>query len=161
MKGDPVGRFDCGVDGLNSWLRTLALRSQRVGGARTFVSMADDGSIAAYYSLSAFSVVRALTGEAGTAMPDPIPATLIGRLAVDVRFSGRGLGASMLQDAARRAVDVSLQIGSAAIIVHTRDETVVPFYERFGFRRLEGDRCTLMLPMTDAMVTLERLAGES
>lgn len=160
-KGDPVARFDCGVDGLNSWLRTLALRNHRVGGSRTFVSMADDGTIAGYYSLSAFSVVRALAGGEAAGLPDPIPATLIGRLAVDQRFAGQGLGASLLQDAARRAVDVSLQIGSAAIVVHTRDESVVPFYERFGFTRLEGDRHTLVLPMADAVATLDHQAAQA
>ncbi len=93
-------------------------------------------------------------------MPDPVPAILIGRLAVDLRFRGSGLGASLLQDAFVRAVQVSHQIGSAAIIVHARDETVVPFYEQFGFTKLPGDRHTLMLPMADAVAVIKRLRGE-
>ncbi len=159
-RGDRVGDFDCGVPRLNSWLRSLALRNQDAGGSRTFVSIAEDGRVAGYYCLSSFTVARETTGEFGERLPDPIPATLIGRLAVDRRFSGHGLGASLLQDAALRAVDVSRQIGSAAIVVHTRDETVVPFYERFGFSRLSGDRQTLILPMSDAIATVERLGSE-
>lgn len=157
QRGDRVGAFDCGVDSLNGWFRTLALRSQEAGASRTFVTMADDGSIAGYYSLSSFTVARESTGDFGRGLPDPIPATLIGRLAVDQRFRGIGLGASLLQDAAARAVRVSLEIGSAAIIVHAQDESVVPFYERFGFARLDGDERTLMLPMGDALATVEGL----
>lgn len=94
-------------------------------------------------------------------MPDPVPAILIGRLAVDLQFRGHGLGASLLQNAFVRAVQVSHQIGSAAIAVHARDETAVPFYERFGFTRLPGDLHTLMLPMADAVAVIERLSGEN
>ena len=160
LRGDRVGSFDCGVASLNSWFRTLALKNQEAGGSRTFVTNDQDGSIAGYYSLSSFTIAREATGDFGAELPDPIPVTLIGRLAVDQRFKGLGLGASLLRDAAVRAMDVSLQIGSAAIVVHTRDESVVPFYERFGFTRLDGDRQTLILPMRDAIATIERLGAE-
>lgn len=160
QRGDRVGSFDCGVNSLNAWFRTLALRNQEAGVSRTFVTFADDDSIAGYYSLSSFTIARELTDGFGQGLPDPIPATLIGRLAVDQRFRGVGLGASLLQDAVLRAVRVSLEVGCAAIITHTRDESVVPFYERFGFTRLEGDEHTLMLPMVDAIATLRHL-GEA
>ncbi|TQL47123.1 acetyltransferase (GNAT) family protein [Homoserinimonas aerilata] len=156
-RGDRVGAFDCGVAGLNNWFRTLALKNQEAGASRTFVTIADDGSVAGYYSLSSFTIARDSTGNLGGGLPDPIPATLIGRLAVDRRFTGLSLGGSLLQDAALRAVQVSLQVGSAAIVVHTRDDSVVPFYERFGFTRLDGDKQTLILPMTDAVATVEAL----
>lgn len=159
-RGDRVGVFDCGVASLNSWFKTLALKNQEAGASRTFVTTADDDSIAGYYSLSSFTIAHESTGSFGTWMPDPIPATLIGRLAVDRRFTGLGLGASLLQDAALRAVQVSLQIGSAAIVVHTQDDSVVPFYERFGFARLDGDHQTLILPMVDAIATVEGLRNQ-
>ena len=160
QRGDHAGTFDCGVASLNSWFRTLALKNQASGGSRTFVTGADDGTIAGYYCLSSFTVARESTGEFGAGLPEPIPATLIGRLAVDLRFHGVGLGASLLQDAFLRAVQVSLQIGSAAIVVHTRDEAVVPLYERFGFARLPGDGHTLILPMVDAVATVEGIQNE-
>lgn len=160
-RGDKVGKFDCGVDSLNSWFRTLALRNQESGASRTFITLDDEGRIAGFYSLSSFSVVKAEVGDAGAGMPDPIPATLIGRLAVHVEHRGEGLGVSLLRDAVERAVRVSLEIGSAAIIAHARDETVVGFYEQFGFARLGGDRKTLMIPMVDAVATIRSLeAGD-
>jgi len=157
LRGDKVGKFDCGVDSLNSWFRTLALRNQESGTSRTFITVDDDGQIAGFYSLSSFSVVRAEVGDAGAGMPDPIPATLIGRLAVHVKHRGQGLGVSLLRDAVERAVRVSLEIGSAAIIAHARDESVVSFYEQFGFARLDGDKLTVMIPMVDAVATIRSL----
>jgi predicted N-acetyltransferase YhbS len=161
QRGDPVGAFDCGVATLNSWFRTLALTNQVSGGSRTFITSTEDRKIAGYYCLSSFAVARNLTGELGAHLPGPVPAILIGRLAVDLRFRGQSLGASLLQDAFVRAVQISHQIGSAAIVVHACDETVVPFYERFGFTRLPGDLHTLLLPMADAVAVIERLSGEN
>lgn len=160
QRGDPVGTFDCGVPSLNNWFRTLALTNQISGGSRTFITFADDRKIAGYYCLSSFAVARAVTGDLGTHLPDPVPAILIGRLAVDLRFRGHGLGASLLQYAFVRAVQVSHQIGNAVIAVHARDENVVPFYEQFGFTRLPGGKHMLILPMSDAVVVIERLRDE-
>lgn len=159
QRGDPVGAFDCGVASLNSWFRTLALTNQVSGGSRTFITSTEDRKVAGYYCLSSFALARNLTGELGAHLPDPVPAILIGRLAVDLRFRGHGLGASLLQDAFVRAVQVSHKIGSAAIAVHARDETVLPFYERFGFTQFPGDQQTLTLPMADAIATIDRLQG--
>lgn len=160
QRGDRVGSFDCGVTSLNNWFRTLALKNQTSGGSRTFVTIADDGAMAGYYCLSSFTFARELSGDVGAGLPDPVPATLIGRLAVDLKFRGLGLGSSLLQDAFFRAVQVSLQIGSTAIVVHTRGETIAAFYEHFGFTRLADDEHTLLLPMADAVATIERLRDE-
>jgi ribosomal protein S18 acetylase RimI-like enzyme len=155
--GDAVATFDCGVACLNNWLRNQAVRNQDSGASRTFVTVAGDGTIAGYYSLSSYSVARADTGDRGEGMPDPVPVTLIGRLAVDVRFRGHRLGESLLQDAALRALRVSLEIGCAGILVRTQDEDVIPFYERYGFSRLAGDPRALLLTMNDAKATLASL----
>lgn len=152
-RGDAVANFDCGVAYLNNWLKNQAIRNQDSGASRTFVTIADD-AIAGYCSLSWYSVARADTGERGTGMPDPVPLTLIGRLAVDERFEGHGLGESLLQDAALRAIRVSFEIGSAGILVHTQDESVIPFYERYGFVRLDGDPSALLLTLNDAKATI-------
>lgn len=151
---DPVATFDCGVASLDRWLKNQAIRNQDSGTSRTFITITDDGTIAGYYSLSSFAVVRAETGAFGKGMPDPVPTTLIGRLAVDRRFEGHGLGASLLQDAATRAVRVSLEVGSVGILVHALNESVIPFYEKFGFTRLDGAPNTLLLTMNDALATI-------
>jgi len=63
------------------------------------------------------------------------------------------LGESLLQAAALRAVRVSLEFGHVGILAHTQDESVIPFYERYGFVRLHADRGTLLLTMNAAKAT--------
>ena len=154
MRGDLVARFDCGVVSLDNWLKNQATRNQESGASRTFVTMAEDGAIAGFYSLSSFSIARADSGPTGQNMPDPVPVTLIGRLAVDRRFARQGLGQSLLQDAVLRAIRVSLHVGSAGILVHAETEAVIGFYERFGFSPLPGAPRTLLLTINDARATL-------
>jgi len=154
VRGDAVSRFDCGVASLNKWLKNQAIRNQDSGASRTFVTVAQDGVIGGYYCLSSFSVARSEAGQSGMGMPDPVPVTLIGRLAVDLRFTGHGIGRSLLRDAALRAVQAGLHVGSAGILVHAEGEGVVGFYERFGFRSLPGRAATLLLTMNDACTTI-------
>ncbi len=67
-------------------------------------------------------------------MPQPVPVILLGQLAVDLDYQGRGLGSDLLVDAARRALAAADLIGARAIIVQAYDEQAKSFYERFGFR---------------------------
>jgi len=155
-RGDPVANFDCGQASLNRWLADQAVRNQESGASRTFVTIAEDGAIAGYYALSSFSVARAAAGPpAEDDPPDPVPVSLIGRLAVDHRFAGLGLGQSLLKDAVRRAIDVSLQVGNTAVLVSTANDIVIGFYRRFGFRPLPGAPATLFLTLNDARATLD------
>lgn len=66
-------------------------------------------------------------------MPDPIPVTLLGRLAVDQRSAGKGLGSALLQDAFLRARKASEIVASRGLMVHALDEEAKSFYVKFGF----------------------------
>ena len=92
-------------------------------------------------------------------MPDPIPVILIGRLAVDSRFHGVGLGASLLQDAVLKAVEASRLIGARAVIVYAVDDSAVAFYQRFGFAIMPKSARCLYLLTADAEATVRELAG--
>jgi predicted N-acetyltransferase YhbS len=118
------------------------------------VSVTDDGALAGYYSLSASSVVRdSAPGRLARNQPDPIPVVLLGRLAVDERFAGQGLGAGLLQHAVIQATRASLQIGARAILVHALRDDVVAFYERFGFRRFTDSSMSMYVLVADAAAT--------
>ncbi|RDV43859.1 histone acetyltransferase [Leifsonia sp. ku-ls] len=150
--GDIASEFDCGVPALDRWLRAWARRNEGSGASRTFVSVdADTQRVAGYYCLSASSLIRDGIPEAlGREMPNPVPVALLGRLAVDRRYSGEGLGRSLLQDALARAVSAAQSVGMVAIIVNAKDESVVPFYERFGFSLLpDGSTHTLYRRVSD------------
>lgn len=119
------------------------------------VSVTSGGRVAGYYCLSASALARDEAPQAlGSHMPDPIPIVLLGRLAVDRDFAGQGLGASLLQHATVRALDAAESIGIRAMLVHALTDSVVPFYERFGFERFPGQSRTLFLLTADARATL-------
>lgn len=155
VAGDRVSDFHCGEEALDSWLRGRARSNERSGASRTMVSTTRDGRVAGYYCLSSSSVVRdAVPTELSRQQPDPIPVVLLGRLAVDEEFAGRGLGVSLLQHATSRAIEAAEAIGIRAILVHAMTEEVVPFYERFGFTRFPGQDRTLYLLLADARKTI-------
>lgn len=84
--------FDCGVAVLDDWLKKRARRNKAEGASRTFV-IADGTRIIGYYSLAASSIVhKEATWRVRRNMPDPVPALLLGRLAIDHAWHGKGLG---------------------------------------------------------------------
>ena len=76
-----------------------------------------------------------------------VPATLLGRLAVDQRFQGRGYGRFLLADAVFRAV--RSEIASFAVIVDAKDDAARRFYERESFLSFPDQPMKLFRPMAD------------
>jgi GNAT superfamily N-acetyltransferase len=83
-------------------------------------------------------------------MPDPAPVLLLGRLAVDRNWHGKGLGADLLADAVLRAIGAAESIGVRAIIVHAISEEAKSFYEKHGFRPSPIEPMTLMITIAEA-----------
>ncbi|MGH2617961.1 MAG: GNAT family N-acetyltransferase [Thermomicrobiales bacterium] len=149
--------FSCGNPALDRYFREHAGQDLRRHLSAIFVAfdVASD-AVVGYYALSACQIApHALPPELAKRLPRrPVPATLIGRLAVDLRYRGQGLGGALLTNALARAVDASREIGSMAVIVDAKDDRAREFYERYGFRRLADDPYRLFLPMDEA----ERIA---
>ena len=126
--------FDCGNKSLNKWIDEHALQAMRANSATTYVVVIEN-RVVAYYSLAAGEVTRTNSPErlAKGLGKHPIPVIVLARLAVDKRFQGAGLGAVLLQDAIRRAVLVSEQVGARALIAHPIDLSAREFYSYFGF----------------------------
>lgn len=133
--------FDCGRESLNAWLRRNAWRNQQNDVSRiNVICDAESGAIAGYVSLSAASIERGHLPRNGQRnRHDPVPALLLGQLAVDLGFQGRGVAASLLYFALTTAVRVAREIGCACILTHPLDDSVRAFYARFGFEELPGD----------------------
>ena len=136
--GDDLSGFRCGRDQLDSWLVRHALNALDRGTAVTYVTMDGEGVLAGFYSLSANSVSRGDVhgGWLARNTPEQIPVILLGRLAVDLRHQGEGLGAMLLRDAVERSLSTSAQIGARALVVDPLDEEAAGFYERYGFSHL-------------------------
>ncbi|MFC7432027.1 MULTISPECIES: GNAT family N-acetyltransferase [unclassified Agrococcus] len=155
---DDLAAFRCGTRGLDEWLRQHARENERRGASRTFVSIDEQGHVAAFYCLSAFTVQRADLGDGWDRMPPSLPVTLIGRLAVHADYQGTGLGFAMLKDAVVRAIGAAQAVGSVAVVAHVANPSARSFYERFGFSTLPGDENTFILTMADVEATVARLA---
>lgn len=123
-----TNNFDFSVDSLNECLIRRALNNDYSGSFRTYV-VCNGNQVVGYYAIAAGSIARReAPGRIRKNMPDPIPALVLGRLAVDRCYQGRGIGQGMLKDAIARAMNVSEQIGARALIVHALNDKSEAFY---------------------------------
>jgi GNAT superfamily N-acetyltransferase len=117
---------------------------------------AASGQIAAYVTLSAAQIERGfLPQPLQRNQPDPVPATLLGQLAVHHAFQGQGHAASLLLFALRTALRASERIGSMGVMTHPLDDGVRGFYGRWGFQDLRFDpRRAMFVRMVDLHASL-------
>ena len=142
--------FTSGVAPLDEWLKRRARRNEAEGASRTFVTCTGL-RVVGYYSLAAASMLRAAaTAKVRRNMPEPVPAVLIGRLAVDRAWQGKGLGADLLRDAVLRIVGAAETVGARAILVHAISPDAKAFYEHHGFRASPVEPMTLMITVEEA-----------
>ena len=139
--------FDCGEPALDDWLR-LRARKNESRCSRTYVAC-DAERVAAYVCISAGSIQRAdAPANLRRNAPDPLPIAIIGRLAVDRAYAGRGLGGDLLGDALRRIAHASRTIGIAAVLVQAKSEAARQFYMSCAeFTAFPSDSRTLFLPI--------------
>ena len=141
--------FDCGEPQLNNWLRLQALENEASGASRTYVICAE-GRVVGYYALATGAIARAAaTGRVRRQMPDPIPVMIIGRLAVDARHQGHGLGYGLLRDALLRTLQVAAHAGIRAVLLHAMTVEAKAFYQRAGFQASPIDPMTMMITIAD------------
>lgn len=133
--------FDCGRESLNGWFRRNAWRNHQSDVSRVSVICdTETGAIAGYVSLSATNIVRGhLLKALRRNPPDPLPAFLLGQLAVDTRHQGRGCARSLMFFALTTAVRAAKDIGCFCVLTHPLDDNVRAFYQGFGFEVLPGD----------------------
>ena len=147
--------FDCGSEPLNRFLQAFALTNQKSGSSVTYVALAG-ATVAGYYSL--------VVGEAAfqdaperlaKGLPrHPIPVMIIARLAVDLRFQGKGFGAGLLADAMRRTLAAADIAGIRGVVVHAKDARAAEFYARFGFAAFPKRPLTLYRLLKDIRARL-------
>lgn len=144
-------RFSCGVEPLDRYLREQAGQDARKRVAAPFaLCEGNSNAVLGYYTLSALSVdVGAWPEDVARKLPryPVVPATLLGRLAVDSRLRGKGMGEHLLMDALRRALEASREVASVAVVVDAKDDNAVAFYRRYQFIPFADQPNRLFLPM--------------
>jgi len=149
--------FCCGVEALDNYFQRQAGQDARKYVAAPFVLIdRSSGNIAGFYTLSAMSIhLGELPSEITKKLKLPkypaLPATLLGRLAVNEIYRGRGLGERLLMDALYRSWQN--EIATMAMVVDAKDDSARSFYEHYEFIRFPDAPNRLFLPM----VTIAKL----
>ncbi|CAO5170041.1 Acetyltransferase (GNAT) domain [Frankia sp. AiPs1] len=147
--------FTSGDDPLDSWLRHHALEHQQDRTTNTFVILDRTGAegerIAGFYCLATAAVERIPGSRRRARRPtEPVPAMFVGRLAVDLRYTGRGVGARLVRDAVMRSLTVHRMVGLPLLLAHAPHSAGRAFYRHLGFHPARFDSSLHALPLRAA-----------
>jgi GNAT superfamily N-acetyltransferase len=132
--------FDCGDTSLNEWLQRYAGQNRRRDTAATWVIVDDQGRVAAYACVSMTSIDRSAAPERlAKGSPMRIPGLLIGRLGVDQRAAGHGLGTALVHYILRKAVEINAMAACRAVVVDALNPGAFRWWKRFGFVPFDPD----------------------
>ena len=147
--------FACGKPALDHWLKTRALSNQQKG-FTAVVIVHEEGRVVGYYGLAPTAVVpNILPRSIRTSQPpDPVPCLLLGQLATDHRWAGRGIGTGLLKDALERCVTAATLIGGRALMVNALDDDAAAFWRRRGFIPSKDNALMLFRPIADIAASL-------
>lgn len=139
---DQVEAFDCGDDPLNNYLKRHAWANQQKSSLGVTYVAIDEGAprtVLGYFTLATASVPRdAFPRKYVRGLPPyDLPLILLARLAVDRRFSGKGLGHALISEAFKIALRVADDVGCRCIITDAYRQRT-DWYARYGFIPLEG-----------------------
>ena len=143
--------FRCGVESLDHYFISQAGQDVKRRISRVFVAAMYDNpkKVIGYYTLSSLSIeLHQIPEKLAQKLPKyPIPAALIGRLAVSRFAQGNGIGKMLLADAIKRILTVSSEIAVYAVVVDAISIEAQRFYENYGLIRIGDDKLRLFLPL--------------
>ena len=144
-------RFCCGEESLDTYIRKQASQDLKKRVSTIFVLIDDpDMHILAYYTLSSYTIdIAALEESFAKRLPryPALPATLLGRLAVDNDQKGKRFGELLLIDSLQKSLRAATQVASLAVIAEALDERALSFYTKYGFKQFNQEPMKLYLPM--------------
>lgn len=150
-----ISDFSCGKPALDRWLKTRALSNQEKGFTAVIV-VHENHRVIGYYGLSPSAILpgwlpRSIrTGQP----PDPVPCLLLGQLATDEGWKGRGIGTGLVKHALQRCVTAASLIGGRALVVNAVDEEAAAFWVRRGFIPSKDDPLLLFRAITDIAASI-------
>ncbi len=133
-------KFDCGREPLNNYIQRNATKDVKNGACTCFIIKNENEEVIGYYTLSTESIP---IEDAPTEYPNKIkyqyiPVILLGRLAIDKNYFGKGFGKLLLVNSLKRSFDVATNyVGAVAVIVDPIDEEAKRFYLKYGFTLLK------------------------
>ena len=133
-----LDHFNSGEPVLDEWLRVRALSNLESGASRTYVICPKTTqTVIGFFSLSMGQILASeVVGSMRRNMPNKIPAVVLGRLAIDVSWQGKGVGRALLAEVMRRSLRASEEVSARLVIVHAISPAAENFYIHHGFTRL-------------------------
>jgi GNAT superfamily N-acetyltransferase len=150
-----LAEFSCGKPSLDRWLKTRALSNQEKRFTAVLV-VHEANRVIGYYGLAPTAIVPSIlprsirTGQP----PDPVPCLLLGQLATDQDWIGKGIGTGLLKHALQRCVTAADLIGGRALIVNAVDVEAAAFWKRHGFIPSKDDPLILFRSIADIAASL-------
>lgn len=150
-----VSQFSCGRPALDHWLKTRALSNQEKGFTVVMV-VHDAGRVVGFYGLAPSAILpTSLPRSIRTGQPPiPVPCLLLGQLATDTSWVGRGVGTALLKHALIRCVDAARLVGGRALVVNALDESAAAFWTRRGFIPSKDNPMVLFRSMADVAASI-------
>jgi GNAT superfamily N-acetyltransferase len=148
--GHDLSDFSCGKPALDRWLKTRALSNQEKGFTAVIV-VHEANRVIGFYGLAPTAVVPSTlprsirTGQP----PDPVPCLLLGQLATDLNWIGKGVGTGLLKHALQRCVAAAQLVGGRALLVNAVDADAADFWRRRGFIPSKDDPLLLLRSIAD------------
>lgn len=150
-------RFDCSEPALDEWLKLYAGQNRRRDTAATWVIADRAYVVIAYASLAMTAIDRsAAPGRLAKQAPNPIPALLLGRLAVDRRHSQDGVGTALVAHVLATAVELNARAACRAVVVTAMSDSARAWWEHLGFRPFDLESSDLYMLTRDIETTLGR-----
>lgn len=148
-----VSGFFSSVPSLDDWLKRRAMANQISGASRTYVVTDASATcrVLGYYCLvSGALALQDAPSAMRSNMPDPIPMTILGRLAIDRDWQKKGLGVALLQDAVLRTRQAADIVGVRGLLAHALSSQAKAFYEHHGFVASPTNPMTLVLSIKNS-----------
>ncbi len=147
LNEDILEGFDCGTPILNNFITKNALNYQNSFASKTYLLKSED-ILCGFYSISATLI------EQNRWPKHPLPAVLLGRLAVDLRFQGKGLGAVLFADACKKVLTIADTVGCVGLITDAKDQSAIKLYIKLGMKPFKNKPNTLFLKTKDIICGL-------
>ena len=137
--------FNCGDNILNLYLQKFANQDQKRSLSKIYV-LADNKKIIGFYTVSAHSVSKnSMPVNITSGNYNDLPFLLLGRLAVDKSYQGEGYGEALVYHACKVTMNAAEQIGIFGMIVEAKNDKVMEFYKKLGFKQLKNTQNRLVL----------------
>jgi len=154
-------QFDSGEPVLDEWLRRYAGQNRRRDTTATWVIADAHDIVVAYASVAMTGIDRSAAPDAmAKGAPDPVPALLLGRLAVDHRYAGLGIGSTLAAHVLATAVELNEKAACRAVVVSALTQRARTWWERLGFHPfdpIDPGQLELYLLTAEIDATLRRM----